>query len=89
MTYAYDITITSTHTSTSAANKYTQPYLYKVFSWTKHNNLTLNPDKTTCTQFTPDPVEYKSNLDLKINNTALPMVTHPKVMGLILDTKFT
>ena len=30
------------HTSTSAAKKYIQPYLHKVFTWTKQNNLTLN-----------------------------------------------
>ena len=83
MVYADDITITSTHTSTSAANKkYIQPYLHKVFAWTKQNNLLLNPDKTTCTLFTPDPAEYTSNLDLTINNKALPMATHPKVLGL-------
>ena len=35
MAYADDITITSTHTSTSAAKKYIQPYLHKVFAWTK------------------------------------------------------
>ena len=29
----------------------------------------------------------KSNLDLKINNTALPMATHTKVLGLTLDQK--
>ena len=81
MAYA-DITITSTHTNTSAAKKYIQPYLHKVFAWTKQNNLTLNPDKTTCTLFTPDHAEYKRNLDLKINNTALPMATHPKVLCL-------
>ena len=46
MAYADDITITSTHTSTSAAKKYIQPYLQKVFVWTKQNNLILNPDKT-------------------------------------------
>ena len=45
--YADDITITSTHTSTSAAKKYIQPYLHKVFAWTKQNNLLLNSDKTT------------------------------------------
>ena len=67
MAYADDITITSTHNSNSAAKKYRQPYLYTVFAWTKQNNLTLNPDKTTCTLFTLDPAEYKSNLDLKIN----------------------
>ena len=53
------------------------------------NNLTLNPDKTTCTLFAPDPAEYKSNLDLKINNTALPLAMHPKVLGLTLNPKLT
>ena len=85
MAYAYSITITSTHTSASAANKYIQPYLHKFCVWTKQNNLTLNPDKTTCTMFIPDTAEYKSHLDLKINNTALPMATHSKVLGLTLD----
>ena len=53
MVYADDITITSTHTSTSAAKKYIQPYLHKFLPGQK--NLALNPDKTTCTLFTPDP----------------------------------
>ena len=35
--------ITSTHTSTSAAKKYIQPYVQKVFARTKQNNLILNP----------------------------------------------
>ena len=47
MAYADDITITFTHTSTSSAKKYIQPYLHKVFAWTKQNNLTLNPEKKT------------------------------------------
>ena len=78
MAYTNDITITSTHTSMSAAKKYIQPYLHKVFAWTKQSG----PKKNTCTLFTPDPAEYKSNLDLKINNTALRMATHPKVRAL-------
>ena len=40
-----DDTITSTHTSMSAARKYIQPYLHKVYDWTQHNNLIINPDK--------------------------------------------
>ena len=47
MAYTDDITVASTHTSASAAKKYIQPYLHKVFAWTKQNNLLLNPDKTT------------------------------------------
>ena len=53
------------------------------------NNIILNTDKTTCPLFTPDPAEYTSNLDLKINNDALSMATHPKVLGLTLDPKLT
>ena len=89
MAYADDITITSTHTHTSATKKCIQPYLHKVFAWTKQNNLLLNPDKITCTLFTPDPVEYTSNLGLIINNKALPMAMHPNVLGLTLDPKLT
>ena len=89
MLYADDITITFTHTSMSAARKYIQPYLHKVYDWTQHNNLIINPDKTTCTLFTPDPAEYNSNLGLNINNKALPMALHPKVLDLTLDPKLT
>ena len=85
MVYAYDITIPSKHTRPRAAKTYIHPYLLKV----QHNNLTINPDKRTCTLFTPDPAEYKSNLDLQINNPALHMATHAKVLGLILDSKLT
>ena len=63
MAYADDIT--STHTSTSEAKKYIQPYIHKKIAWTKQNNVILNPDKTTYTLFTPDPSEYTINLDLK------------------------
>ena len=70
MIYTDDITITSTHTSTSTAIKYIQPYIQKVFAWTKQNNLILNPDKTAL--FTQDPAEYTSNLDLKYRTMHYP-----------------
>ena len=51
MVYADYITITSTHRSKIAAKIYIQPFLHKVFAWTKQSDL----------------AEYKSNLDLKIH----------------------
>ena len=78
MAFAHDITITSTHTNTSAAKKYIQPYLHKGFAWSKQNKIILNLDKTTCTLFTPDPAEYTSNLDLTINTKTLPMATQQR-----------
>ena len=38
MACANDITITSTHTSTSATNDYIQPYIHKQISWTKQSH---------------------------------------------------
>ena len=73
---------------TAAKNTCNHTYI-KFFAWTKQNNLTLSPGKTTCTLLTPDPAEYKSNLDLKIDNTALPMTAHQKVLGLTFDPKLT
>ena len=42
MAYADDINITSTHTSRSAAKKYIQPYIRKVFVWTKQNSYKIH-----------------------------------------------
>ena len=77
------------HPQARVQQRNTYNHTYIQFFPGQKNNLTLNPDKTTCTLFTPDPAEYKSNLDLKINNTALRMATHPKVLGLTLDRKLT
>ena len=74
------------HTQTSAARKYIKPYIHKVFTWTKQNNLTINPDKTTCTLFTPDPAEYKSNLNLKINQTSKGYGPYPRLKTQIQHT---
>ena len=69
-------------------NTYNHTYI-KFFAMTKQYNITLNQDKTTCTRFTPDHAQYKSNMDSKINNTELHMATHQKVLGLTLDPKLT
>ena len=68
-------------------NTYNHTYIKFLLDKTKQSHTLSRP--TTSTLFTPDPVEYKSNLDLKINNTALRMATYPKVLGLTLDPKLT
>ena len=62
----------STSTHTQHVNNIQQQKLR-----TTTPNLTVNSGRTTCTLFTPPPAVYNSNLDLKINNTALSMTTHP------------
>ena len=53
------------------------------------NNLILNPEKTTCTLFTPDPAEYSTPFELHIDNFTLPMNINLKILVLTLDPKLT
>ena len=82
-TYTDDITITSTHNDINIARANIQSYLHDIHTWTQTNNRTLNPDKTTCTLFTPDPAEYSTQLELQIDNI------NPKILGLTLHPKLT
>ena len=89
ITYADDITILSSHTNPEIAQEQIQPYLEQVHHWTSQNSLKLNPTKTTTTLFTPDPAEYNNTLTLEIDNTILPTIKEPKILGLTLDPKLT
>ena len=73
------------HTQARVQPRNTYNHTYMKFLHGLHITISYEI-QTTCTLFTP---EYTSNLDLKINNTALPMVTHPKVLHLNLDPKLT
>ena len=86
ITYADDITIIFTHMHKCIQEIHTTIPTYS-FCLDKTKQYYTKSRKKNFTLFTPDPAEYKSQLDLKINNTALPMATHPKVMGLSLDPK--
>jgi hypothetical protein len=86
-TYADDITTLSIHHDIEKAQINLEPYLSKLHNWTIENNLKLNPDKSTSTLFTLDPSEYDKTLHLHINNTLIPTVKHPKILGLNFDPK--
>ena len=70
----------SWHTQmTSPSHLHTQAHVQPRHSY-KHTYIMFCLDKTICTLFTPDHAECISNLYLKINNTALQMATHPKML---------
>ena len=88
-TYADDITIYSSDKNYTVAQQRLQPYLEDVQTWTKTNDLKLNASKTMTTLFTPDPEEYRDELSLQLDNTRLPTIRNPKILGLTFDPKLT
>jgi hypothetical protein len=89
ITYADDITVFSSNKDYKIAEQNIQPYLHDIHRWTIRNDLKLNATKTTTTLFSPDPAEYSVELTLNIDNTRLPTVKKPKILGLTLDPKLT
>jgi len=87
-TYADDMTPAASHSNYHTAEDRLQPYLNDIFNWIKKNNLTLNPDKSTTTLFTPDTHEHNMALNLSIINITIPIVKEPKIFGLTFDTTF-
>jgi hypothetical protein len=87
ISYADDLNTLSSHSDIHTAEQNLQPYLDSIHNWTVDNKLILNPTKSTATLFTTDPAEYNKELNLNINNTKIPTVKHPKVLGLTFDPK--
>src|SRR6476469_4088170 len=86
-TYADDMNPAASHHNYLKTQEILQPYLYEIYSWTKENDPILNLDKSTNTLFTTDPAEYNKTLNLRINNTLIPTVKIPKILGVTLDPK--
>jgi len=87
--YADDLNPLSSHENIHKAESALQPYLNELFDWTVENDLQLNPTKSSCTLFSPDPAEQETQLQLSINNQPIPTTKHPKILGVTFDTKLT
>ena len=72
--------------SLHTAETHIQPYLHSIPFWTKSNNL--NSDKRLVHYLTPDPAEYSTKLNPRINKIILDLHTS-KILGLILNPKLT
>ena len=63
------------------------PYFSEIHTWAHNKNLQINPTKTTTTLMTPDPSEYNKPLNIHINNTLIPTISNPTILGLTFDLK--
>ena len=83
--YADDMNTLSSDNKYKTAEENVQPYLDKLFEWTKENDLQLNASKPTATLFTTEQSEFNTKLSLSIGNINIPTVKHPKILGITFD----
>ena len=84
--YADDATLYKSSKSLSEINELLQNYLSKIDTWSKHNNMILNPKKTTC-MITGCKKRLKNipELQLKVLNNKIENVSVQRVLELYID----
>ena len=89
MAYADDITITSTHTQARVQPRNIYNHTYRKFlpGQTKQPHTKSRQNNLHSVHARPCRIYEQSGP--KIHNNALPMATHPKVLGFTLDRKLT
>ena len=58
-------------------------------AWAKSQDLSISPDKSHLTLFTPDTHQFNRSLIVPIDGTPIPMNRNPKILGVTLDPLFT
>ena len=81
--YADDATLYKSSKSLSEINELLQNYLSKIDTWSKDNNMILNPKKTTCMIIgSKKRLKNKPELQLKVLNNKIGSVSVQRVLGL-------
>ena len=61
----------------------------RISLWATNNQLTVAPNKSQITLFTPHTHQSNHHPQVLINGTPIPLEKCPKILGLVLDTHFT
>ena len=89
VTYADDATTMCSGPDIKVLCKRQNKYLEELNNWFKSRNLSLSAPKSSATLFTTASQEVKTVLPITIDNTPVPTVQDPKILGARLDPLLT
>ena len=87
--YADDITVWALGVKIPELVHKINGYLTEMSCFLRDNSLLISVPKSTVTLFTPDPMQANTHTKIKISDAELPLVSHPKLLGIYLDTFFS
>ena len=64
-------------------------YLEKITAYLKDNSLLISAPKSSVTLLTPDTHQTKTHLKILIEDSQLPLVQCPKILGVHMDTSLS
>jgi hypothetical protein len=89
VSYADDVTILASNTVVANMYEPLNEYLETLNNWFKARGLSLSPTKSTATLFTTTTTEMNTPLNISINDTQIPSVKCPKILGVVFDNLLT
>ena len=85
--FADDMTLYASHRNTTYLNHILQYDLTNLENWFAANRLSLNTTKTFGMKFWHNSNTNTEELNLKLNQTSIPLVSNTKFLGVIIDNK--
>ena len=91
--YADDLTLAVSHPDITRdvapiSNILSSAFL-PIQDWARENKLTVAPEKSSVTLFTPWTGQFNCHPSVTINNSPVPLDRNPKILGVIFDPLFT
>ena len=87
--YADDLTVWATGVKIPDLEDSINSYLEEIIAYLKDNSLLISAPKSTVTLFSPDPHQAKTHPRILIEDSQLPLVQCPKILGVYLDTSLS
>ena len=87
--FADDTTLYASHRNTTYLNHILQHDLANLENWFAANKLSLKTSKTFGMKFWHNPTSNTKELNLKLNQTSIPLVSSTKFLGGTIDNKLT
>ena len=87
--YADDITVWASGVEIKELEHKVNTYLTEMSRFLRENSLLISAPKSLVTLFTPDPAQSNTHPKIKIDDSGIPLVRSPKLLGVYLDTFFS
>ena len=87
--YADDFNTFHSSSKIRTSTKILNEHIARILPWCEENGMSLAPDKSSVTLYTPDFHQSSFHPKVKASSSIIPLEKSPKILGVTLDTHHT